>query len=45
MIFAPAWRARFSAPRTNGVMPLADTPMTTSFDVGWSRAIDRAPSS
>ena len=31
MIFAPALRARVSAPRTNCVMPLADTPMTTSF--------------
>ena len=31
MIFEPARRARVSAPRTNCVMPLADTPMTTSF--------------
>ena len=30
MIFAPALRARVRPPRTNGVMPLADTPMTTS---------------
>ena len=28
MIFAPALRPRVSAPRTNGVMPLADTPIT-----------------
>ena len=31
MMRAPALRARVSAPRTNCVMPLADTPMTTSF--------------
>ncbi len=43
MIRAPAWRARVRPPRTNGVMPLADTPTTTSFDVGRRRAIDRAP--
>ena len=41
MIFEPARRARVSAPRTNGVMPLADTPMTTSFLVGL-QAVDRA---
>ncbi len=45
MILAPACRARVRPPRTNGVIPLADTPTTTSFDVGRSRAIDRAPSS
>ena len=45
MIFEPARRARVSAPRTNCVMPLADTPMTTSFLPGWRRMIDRAPSS
>ena len=43
MIFAPALRARVSAPRTNGVMPLAETPMTTSFLPSRSRAILRAP--
>ena len=43
MIFDPARRARVSAPRTNCVMPLADTPMTTSFFVGRRRLIDRAP--
>src|SRR5205809_479248 len=31
MIFDCARRARVSAPRTNCVIPLADTPMTTSF--------------
>ena len=31
MIFAPALRARVRPPRTKGVMPLAETPMTTSF--------------
>ena len=41
MMRAPAWRARVSAPRTNCVMPLADTPMTMSFFVG-SQAGDRA---
>ncbi len=45
MIFEPARRARVSAPRTNCVMPLADTPTTTSFLVGCSRLNDRAPSS
>ena len=40
MIFEPARRARVSAPRTNCVMPLADTPMTTSFFVGRRRLID-----
>ena len=35
----PALRALVSAPRTNGVMPLADTPITTSFFVGSSRVI------
>ncbi len=30
----PALRALVSAPRTNGVMPLAETPTTTSFLVG-----------
>ena len=45
MIFEPALRARVSAPRTNCVMPLADTPMTTSFLVGRSRLTERAPSS
>ena len=45
MIFEPARRARVSAPRTNCVMPLADTPMTTSFLVGRSRLTERAPSS
>ncbi len=44
-IFEPARRARVSAPRTNCVIPLADTPMTTSFLVGRSRLIERAPSS
>ena len=39
------FRARVSAPRTNCVMPLADTPMTTSFLVGRRRLTDRAPSS
>ena len=43
MIFEPARRARVNAPRTNGVMPLADTPMTTSRLVGSSRFTDRAP--
>ena len=42
---APALRARVSAPRTNWVMPLADTPMTMSFLVGRSRVMARAPSS
>ena len=41
----PALRARVSAPRTNRVIPLADTPMTTSFFDVFSRAIARAPSS
>ncbi len=45
MIFEPARRARVSAPRTNCVIPLAETPMTTSFFVGRSRLIERAPSS
>jgi len=45
MIRAPARRARVSAPRTNCVMPLADTPITTSRLVGRIRMIDRAPSS
>ena len=31
MMRAPARRALVNAPRTNEVMPLADTPMTTSF--------------
>ena len=37
MIFAPALRPRVSAPRTNGVIPLADTPTTTSRFVRRSR--------
>ena len=41
----PALRALVSAPRTNGVMPLAETPMTTSFFVGSRRVMARAPSS
>ena len=45
MILDAAQRARVSAPRTNGVMPLADTPMTTSLCFGFSRLIERAPSS
>ena len=45
IIRAPARRARVSAPRTNCVMPLAETPMTMSRLVGRSRVIDRAPSS
>ena len=45
MIFEPARRARVSAPRTNCVMPLAETPMTTSFLVGRRRLTERAPSS
>src|ERR1041385_9305268 len=44
IIFEPARRARVSAPRTNGVIPLADTPITTSFFVGRRRLTDRAPS-
>ncbi len=40
MIFEPARRARVSAPRTNCVMPLADTPITTSFLVG-RKPVDR----
>ena len=40
-----ARRARVSAPRTNCVMPLADTPTTMSRLVGRRRMIDRAPSS
>ncbi len=44
-IFAPAFRARVSAPRTNCVMPLAETPTTTSFFVGRRRLTARAPSS
>ena len=45
MIFAPALRARTRPPRTNGVMPLAETPMTTSFLVRRRRPMLRAPSS
>ena len=45
MIFDAALRARVNAPRTNGVIPLADTPITTSFLVGRSRFTERAPSS
>jgi len=45
MIFEPALRALVRAPRTNCVMPLADTPMTTSFRDGLRRAIERWPSS
>jgi hypothetical protein len=45
MIFAPAFRARVSPPRTNGVIPLADTPTTTSFLPSRSRPMLRAPSS
>ena len=45
MIRRPLLRARVRAPRTKGVSPLADTPMTTSFLVGRRRAIARAPSS
>ena len=45
MIFDRARRARVSAPRTNGVIPLAETPMTTSFALGRRRLTDRAPSS
>jgi hypothetical protein len=45
MIFEPALRALVNAPRTNCVMPLADTPMTTSRFVGRKRLIERAPSS
>ena len=41
----PALRALVSAPRTNGVMPLAETPITTSFFVGSRRVTARAPSS
>ena len=43
MMRRPLLRARVSAPRTNGVRPLAETPTTTSFFVGRSRAIARAP--
>ena len=38
-------RARVNAPRTNCVMPLAETPTTMSFLVGRSRVMERAPSS
>ena len=41
----PALRALVRAPRTNGVMPLAETPTTTSFLVGSRRVMARAPSS
>ena len=37
MIFASALRARVRPPLTYGVMPLADTPMTTSFLLGFRR--------
>jgi hypothetical protein len=45
MIRARALRARVSAPRTNGVIPLAETPMTTSLPLRRSRPMLRAPSS
>ena len=37
MIFEAALRARVKPPLTYGVIPLADTPITTSFFVGLSR--------
>jgi hypothetical protein len=37
MIFEPARRARVSAPSTNCVIPLAETPITTSCFAGRSR--------
>ena len=45
MILDPARRARVSAPSTNCVIPLADTPITTSCFNGRSRLTARAPSS
>ena len=45
MIGAFAARARVTAPRTNGVMPLAEMPMTTSLRVGRRRRMARSPSS
>ena len=45
MMRAPTLRAPVSAPRTNCVMPLADTPITTSRRVGASRVKARKPSS
>jgi hypothetical protein len=45
MILAPAFRARVRPPRTNGVMPLAETPITTSRFVRRSRPMLRPPSS
>ena len=45
MMRAPALRARVRAPRTNCVIPLAETPTTMSFFVGWNRVMARAPSS
>jgi hypothetical protein len=45
MMRDPALRAPVNAPRTNWVMPLADTPMTTSLLVGAKRVMARTPSS
>ena len=45
MIRVPTLRAIVSAPRTNCVMPLAETPMTMSFLEGRRRETARAPSS
>jgi hypothetical protein len=45
MMRSPLLRARVSPPRTNGVRPLAETPMTTSFLLGRRRATAREPSS
>ncbi len=43
MIFAPALRARVRPPRTNGVMPLADTPTTRRGVDSRRRPMLRAP--
>ena len=42
---APPRRARVSAPRTKRVIPLAETPISTSRRVGRRRATARPPSS